>query len=144
MRAERFELMEKLAKLPSDMVFFTQITMEAGEDPQFLDAMRRAHIKGALVGVESVTAEGLKSVFKEFNSAGRRFGQRGSAIQRARRSRARILHLRACLGSAGYLRSDRSLGEAGGSDLRAVRHDDSFSRHGGFRSLGEEHGWQRS
>ena len=32
MRSERFELMEKLAKLPSDMVFFTQITMEAGED----------------------------------------------------------------------------------------------------------------
>jgi len=52
------------------MVFYTQITMEAGEDTQFLDAMRLAHIKGALVGVESVTAEGLKSVFKEFNSAG--------------------------------------------------------------------------
>jgi tRNA A37 methylthiotransferase MiaB len=69
-RAERFELMEKLAKLPSDMVFFTQITMEAGEDRQFLDAMRKARIKGALVGVESVTAEGLKAVFKEFNSAG--------------------------------------------------------------------------
>ena len=43
--------------------------MEAGEDRQFLDAMRKARIKGALVGVESVTAEGLKSVFKEFNSA---------------------------------------------------------------------------
>jgi hypothetical protein len=69
-RGERFELMEKLAKLPSDMVFFTQITMEAGEDAQFLDAMRKARIKGALVGVESVTAEGLKSIFKEFNSAG--------------------------------------------------------------------------
>jgi radical SAM superfamily enzyme YgiQ (UPF0313 family) len=69
-RAERFELMEKLAKLPADMVFFTQITMEAGEDLQFLDAMRKARIKGALVGVESVTAEGLKSVFKDFNSAG--------------------------------------------------------------------------
>jgi radical SAM superfamily enzyme YgiQ (UPF0313 family) len=69
-RAERFELMEKLAKLPHDMVFYTQITMEAGEDTQFLDAMRRAHIKGALVGVESITAEGLKSVFKNFNSAG--------------------------------------------------------------------------
>jgi hypothetical protein len=52
MRSERFELMEKLAKLPADMVFFTQITMEAGEDTQFLDAMRLAHIKGALVGVE--------------------------------------------------------------------------------------------
>lgn len=69
-RAERFELMDKLALLPSDMVFFTQITMEAGEDTDFLDAMKRAHIKGALVGVESVTEEGLKAVFKTFNSAG--------------------------------------------------------------------------
>jgi radical SAM superfamily enzyme YgiQ (UPF0313 family) len=69
-RSERFELMEKLAKLPNDMVFFTQITMEAGEDTQFLDAMCKARIKGALVGVESVTEEGLKSVFKTFNSAG--------------------------------------------------------------------------
>jgi len=30
-RAERFQLMAELAKLPKDMVFFTQITMEAGE-----------------------------------------------------------------------------------------------------------------
>src|SRR2546425_1610561 len=76
MRSERFELMEKLAKLPADMVFFTQITMEAGEDTQFLDAMRLAHIKGALVGVESVTEEGLKSVFKTFNSAGDNLAKR--------------------------------------------------------------------
>lgn len=70
MRAERFELMARLALLPSDTVFFTQITMEAAEDPAFLDAMRQANIKGALVGVESVTPEGLKDVFKEFNAAG--------------------------------------------------------------------------
>ncbi|HTG90316.1 MAG TPA: radical SAM protein [Vicinamibacterales bacterium] len=70
MRAERFELMERLAKLPSDMNFFTQITMEAAEDPDFLDAMRKARIKGALVGVESVTAEGLKDVYKGFNLYG--------------------------------------------------------------------------
>jgi radical SAM superfamily enzyme YgiQ (UPF0313 family) len=69
-RAERFELMSKLAKLPKDMVFFTQITMEAGEDTDFLDAMRKANIKGALVGVESATAEGLKAVFKDFNLSG--------------------------------------------------------------------------
>lgn len=69
-RDERFLLMKKMAKLPADMVFFTQITMEAGEDTQFLDSMREARIKGALVGVESVTEEGLKSVFKNFNSAG--------------------------------------------------------------------------
>src|ERR1700722_5768493 len=81
MRSERFELMAKLAKLPADMVFFTQITMEAGEDTQFLDAMRKARIKGALVGVESVTAEGLKSIFKEFNSAGADWGTRLSTFK---------------------------------------------------------------
>jgi len=70
LRAERFELMERLAELPSDTVFFTQITMEAAEDPQFLEAMSKAHIKGALVGVETVTEEGLKSIYKNFNSAG--------------------------------------------------------------------------
>ena len=52
------------------MVFFTQITMEASEDPEFLDAMRRAHIKGALVGIESVTADGLKDIYKGFNATG--------------------------------------------------------------------------
>ena len=70
LRAERFELMEKMSKLPADMIFFTQITMEAAEDTDFLDAMKRANIKGALVGVEAVTEEGLKSVFKDFNLAG--------------------------------------------------------------------------
>ena len=69
-RAERFQLMEELAKLPKDMVFYTQITMEAGEDGDFLDAMRKANIKGALVGVEAVTPEGLKAVFKDFNCSG--------------------------------------------------------------------------
>jgi len=69
-RSERFDLMEKMSRLPRDMVFFTQITMEAGEDTEFLDAMRKANIKGALVGVESATPEGLKAVFKDFNLSG--------------------------------------------------------------------------
>ncbi len=69
-RTERFQLMEELAKLPKNMVFFTQITMEAAEDVEYLDAMRKANIKGALVGVEAVTPEGLKSVFKDFNYSG--------------------------------------------------------------------------
>ena len=69
-RAERFELMARLAQLPDDMCFFTQITMEAAEDVEFLDAMKAARIKGALVGVESVTPEGLKDVYKDFNLAG--------------------------------------------------------------------------
>ncbi len=70
LRAERFEFMERLAELPPDTILFTQITMEAAEDTAFLDAMSKARIKGALVGVEAVTPEGLKSVYKDFNLAG--------------------------------------------------------------------------
>jgi hypothetical protein len=69
-REERFELMARLAELPQDLIFFTQITMESAEDPKFLDAMRAARIRGALVGVEAVSAEGLKAVFKDFNCSG--------------------------------------------------------------------------
>jgi radical SAM superfamily enzyme YgiQ (UPF0313 family) len=70
MRDERLELMERLSELPTDMTFFTQITMEAAEDTGFLDAMKKARIRGALVGVEAVTEEGLKSVYKDFNLSG--------------------------------------------------------------------------
>jgi radical SAM superfamily enzyme YgiQ (UPF0313 family) len=76
LRDERFELMARLAELPSDMIFFTQITMEAAEDEAFLEAMRRANIKGALVGVEAVTPEGLKDVYKGFNEVGEALVQR--------------------------------------------------------------------
>jgi radical SAM superfamily enzyme YgiQ (UPF0313 family) len=81
-RAERFELMAELERLPSDTVFFTQITMEAAEDTEFLDAMRRAHIKGALVGVESVTPEGLKDVYKSFNESGEALVERLRTFRR--------------------------------------------------------------
>jgi radical SAM superfamily enzyme YgiQ (UPF0313 family) len=76
LRDERFDLMARMEKLPGDMVFFTQITMEAAEDPEFLAAMKRARVKGALVGVEAVTEEGLKSVYKDFNYAGENLVQR--------------------------------------------------------------------
>jgi radical SAM superfamily enzyme YgiQ (UPF0313 family) len=75
-RAERFELMKRLTELPKGMVFFTQITMEAAEDSEFLEAMRKARIMGALVGIEAVTAEGLKAVFKDFNLSGERLVER--------------------------------------------------------------------
>jgi radical SAM superfamily enzyme YgiQ (UPF0313 family) len=82
LRDERFELMEQLAKLPKDTVFFTQITMEASEDPAFLEAMKAAHIKGALVGVESVTKEGLKDVYKPFNAVGDQLVERLRAFRK--------------------------------------------------------------
>ncbi len=76
LRQERFDLMAAMDQLPSDMVFFTQITMEAAEDPAFLEAMSKARIKGALVGIEAVTEEGLKAVFKDFNLSGDRLVSR--------------------------------------------------------------------
>jgi tRNA A37 methylthiotransferase MiaB len=82
-REQRFELMARLEQLPEDMVFYTQITMEAAEDPEFLAAMRRARIRGALVGVESVTPEGLKAVFKDFNESGEDLVTRLQAFRRA-------------------------------------------------------------
>ena len=69
-REERFALMARLAALPEDLVFYTQITMEAAEDAEFLAAMKRAKILGALVGVESVTRDGLADVYKGFNLTG--------------------------------------------------------------------------
>ena len=82
LRRERFELMEKLSQLPEDMVLFTQITMEAAEDEEFLGAMRRARIKGVLVGIESVTPEGLKSVYKDFNVSGESLVERLQCFRR--------------------------------------------------------------
>jgi len=99
-RQERFDLMAQLEKLPNDLVFFTQITMEAAEDPEFLDAMRRAHIRGALVGVEAVTDEGLKDIYKGFNFSGEEL------VSRLQEFRAHGVHI---LGSFIFgLPSDRS------------------------------------
>jgi radical SAM superfamily enzyme YgiQ (UPF0313 family) len=86
-RAQRFALMAALEQLPDDTVFLTQITMEAAEDVEFLDAMRRAHIKGALVGVESVTAAGLKDVYKDFNESGDKL------VERLRKFRQHGVHV---------------------------------------------------
>ena len=72
--------MEQMSKLPSDMNFFTQITMEAAEDPEYLKAMSKARIRGALVGIESVTPEGLKDVYKDFNLAGDALAERLQAF----------------------------------------------------------------
>ena len=136
-RNERLALMEELAKLPKDMVFFTQMTMEAGEDGSYLDAMRRANIKGALVGVEAVTPEGLKAVYKDWNYSGEALAKQLQTFKQ---------HGVHVLGSFIFgLPTDRpatfdatvEMAMKSGRDLRAVCDDDAISRHGGFRTLGE-------
>jgi radical SAM superfamily enzyme YgiQ (UPF0313 family) len=87
LREERFELMARLAKMPKDTIFFTQITMEAAEDQLFLEAMQKARIMGVLVGIESVTPEGLKAVYKDFNLAG------DGLVERLQRFRKNGIHV---------------------------------------------------
>ena len=135
-REERFELMARLEQLPDDMVFYTQITMEAAEDPAFLAAMRRARIRGALVGVESVTPEGLKAVFKDFNEAGEGSRHTTAGVPAGGRARARLVHLRPAHRHARHLRRDRGSRAARRCLVRAVRHAAAASRHGRLRQVG--------
>ena len=114
--------------------------MEAAEDPDFLAAMKKANIKGALVGVEAVTPEGLKDVYKDFNYSGEHLVDRLRAFRHQRRARARLVHLRAAERSAGDLRADGEAGGALGHHLRAVRDADAVSRHRRFRRLGKVDG----
>ncbi len=68
---QRYDLLERLAReIPDDMNFFTQITMEVAEDPEYMKAMKRGRVAGALIGIETVTEEGLKATKKDFNSTG--------------------------------------------------------------------------
>ena len=67
LRAER-SVDGRLTQLPSDMVSSPISHGAAGSGVPA--AMRRANIKGALVGVEAVTPEGLKDVYKGFNEVG--------------------------------------------------------------------------
>ena len=68
---QRFDLLRRLEKeVPKDLYFFTQITMEVADDSEYLAAMRKAGVMGALIGIETVTKEGLKATNKGFNSTG--------------------------------------------------------------------------
>ena len=79
----RYELLERLAdEIPSDMYFFTQITMEVADDPKYMKAMKKGRIGGALIGIETITEEGLKATNKGFNSSGADLARRLETIRK--------------------------------------------------------------
>ena len=81
--ASRYELLERLAdEIPSDMYFFTQITMEVADDPKYMKAMKKGRIGGALIGIETITEEGLKATNKGFNSSGADLARRLETIRK--------------------------------------------------------------
>ena len=96
------------------------------------------NIKGALVGVEAVTPEGLKDVYKGFNDVGRGAGAASAEVPRARRARPRLVHLRAAERPPVDVRGDGRRRRARRPDLRAVRDADAVSRHRRLRGVGEE------
>ena len=82
-REERLQLLDRLAtEVPREMHFCTQITMEVADDPEFLAAMKRARIAGALIGIETITQEGLKATRKLFNASGADLGRKLETIRR--------------------------------------------------------------
>ena len=129
LRAERFELMERLAQLPRDMIFFTQITMEAAEDDAFLDAMKRANIKGALVGRRGGHARRPQGRLQGIQPFRRSAGHAPAHVPRARRARPRIVHLRAAERSPLDVRGHGRHRRSRRPDLRPVRDADALSGH---------------
>ena len=80
---QRLELLHRLeAEVPNDMFFCTQITMEVADDPEYLAAMKQAGVAGALIGIETITEEGLKATRKYFNSTGETLAQKLEKIRR--------------------------------------------------------------
>ena len=146
-RDERFELMERLAKLPSDMVFFTQITMEAAEDPEFLDAMRKARIKRRAGRRRVGDARGPEGRLQGLQPRRRRAGRAAAGRSEARRARARLVHLRPAERRPATFDATAALAQQAGRHVRAVRDADAVPGHARLPevgSVGRPTTWRRS
>ncbi|HET6893307.1 MAG TPA: hypothetical protein VFH31_19560, partial [Pyrinomonadaceae bacterium] len=67
---------------PPALYGFTQMTAECVSDDEYLEAMyRKMRLRGALIGVESFTEEGLKNVNKMWNPVGQKMAEAIQKIQ---------------------------------------------------------------
>jgi radical SAM superfamily enzyme YgiQ (UPF0313 family) len=84
-REERMQFFDEYDRsVPKDMYAFTQMTVEATSDPEYLSAMySKMRIRAALVGVESFSEEGLKSANKRWNPIGEKMVETIETIQEA-------------------------------------------------------------
>jgi radical SAM superfamily enzyme YgiQ (UPF0313 family) len=83
MREDRLRLFEQYDRaVPASLYAFTQMTAEAVSDHEYLDAMyEKMRVRGALIGVESFTEEGLKQANKTWNPVGQRMVEAIQSIQ---------------------------------------------------------------
>src|SRR5712691_10821428 len=82
-REERLRLFDQYDKsVPTSLYGFTQMTAEVISDDEYLDAMYdKMRLRGALIGVESFTEEGLKTANKSWNPVGQRMVEAIQKIQ---------------------------------------------------------------
>ncbi len=84
-REERLKFFEEYHQsVPGNMYGFTQMTTEVTSDEEYLSAMyHKMRIRGALIGVESFSEEGLKSANKQWNPTGKKMVETIQKIQEA-------------------------------------------------------------
>ncbi len=82
-REDRMRLFEEYDRaVPSSLYAFTQMTAEVISDDEYLDAMyEKMRLRGALIGVESFTEEGLKTANKTWNPVGQRMVEAIQKVQ---------------------------------------------------------------
>jgi radical SAM superfamily enzyme YgiQ (UPF0313 family) len=84
-REERLRFFEEYDRsVPKNLFAFTQMTVEATSDREYLQAMHdKMRIRAALIGVESFSEESLKSANKLWNPTGQRMVEAIQTIQDA-------------------------------------------------------------
>lgn len=84
-REERMRFFDEYDKaVPKNLYAFTQMTVEATSDPEYLKAMHdKMRIRAALIGVESFSEESLKSANKMWNPTGQKMVETIQTIQDA-------------------------------------------------------------
>src|SRR5260370_31158243 len=82
-REDRLKLFDEYDRSgPPSLYGFTQMTAECIGDDEYLDAMySKMRLRGALIGVESFTEEGLKAANKTWNPVGQRMVEAIQKIQ---------------------------------------------------------------
>jgi radical SAM superfamily enzyme YgiQ (UPF0313 family) len=82
-REDRLRLFDEYHRsVPGSLYAFTQMTAEVISDDEYLDAMHeKMRLRGALIGVESFTEEGLKIANKTWNPVGQRMVEAIQKIQ---------------------------------------------------------------
>ena len=124
-------------QLPGDMVFFTQITMEAAEDPEFLDAMRKRAHQGRAGRRRVGDARGPQGRLQGLQSLRRGSGRAAARVLGSTASTCSARSSSACRATgASTFDATAALAAARRRHLRAVRDADAVPGHASISRSG--------